>query len=95
VPSTALLVLEGPADDVPGLCGRLRAVLAASDAETVVCDVRSLHADLRWVDALLRLQLTAVRLGARIRLYGASPELQALLEFVGVADVVGEEPACA
>jgi hypothetical protein len=95
VTSTAFLVLEGPAGDVPGLCDRLRAVLETSDAETVVCDVRALPADLRWVDALLRLQLTAVRLGARIRLYGASPELEELLAFVGVADVVGQEPACA
>ena len=88
-------MLEGPADDVPGLCASLRAVLATSDADTVVCDVRGVAADLRWVDALLRLQLTAVRLGARIRLYGTSPELEELLVFAGVADVVGQEPACA
>ena len=95
MPSTALLVLEGPADDVPGLRARLRTLLASSDADTVVCDVRTLTADLRAVEALLRLQLTAVRAGARIRLYGASPELEELLAFVGVTDVVDSQPACA
>jgi hypothetical protein len=95
VTSTALLVLEGPADDVPGLCARLHAILAASGARTVVCDVRAVAADLRWVDALLRLQLAAGRCGARIRLYGASRELEELLAFVGVTDVVENQPACA
>ena len=90
-PSTAILVICGPvaAGDAERLCDRLRALVAASDAEVVVCDVRALAADARSVDALARLQLTARRLGRRIRLHRASRELDALLSFLGLAEAVG------
>jgi len=85
-----LLVIAGPlADgDVQALCERLRAVIAASDVQVVVCDVAALPANARAFEALARLQLTARRLQRRIRLQRASPELQQLLQFVGLADVV-------
>lgn len=87
---TEVLIVPGPiADgDAPRLCERLRVLLESSDAEVVVCDVRGLAADAVTVDALARLQLTARRLGRRIRLHGSSPELDRLLSFVGLADVV-------
>jgi len=87
---TGLLVIAGPlADgDVQALCERLRAVIATSDAQVVICDVGALPANARAIEALARLQLTARRLQRRIRLQRASPELQLLLEFVGLADVV-------
>ena len=86
-----MLVIGAPiADgDVARLCGRLTALARGSDAEIVVCDVRELAADARSIDALARLQLTARRLGRRIRLHRASRELDALLSFCGLADVVG------
>jgi hypothetical protein len=90
-PAIAVLVIAAPiADgDVAGLCERLRAIAQASAADIVVCDVRALPADARTVDALARLQLAARRRGCRIRLHRASPELEALLSFLGLAEVVG------
>jgi hypothetical protein len=40
--------------------------------------------DLAAVDALCRLQLAARRLGCRVTVHGASPELRRLLRFVGL-----------
>jgi ABC-type transporter Mla MlaB component len=86
-----VLVLTGPiaAGDAASMCERLRAVADAGCATVIVCDVRALRADARSVDALARLQLTARRLGCRIRLHRASAELDELLSFLGLADVVG------
>ena len=66
----------------------LRDVLERSDAGVVVCDVRALRADATTIEALARLQLTARRLGRRIRLLRASPDLDRLVSFVGLADVL-------
>ena len=89
-PSTGRLVIARPSSDadVPELCELLRAVIATSDARTIVCDVGALPADAHAVDALARLQLTAHRLHRRIRLQRASPQLEQLLDFAGLADVV-------
>jgi hypothetical protein len=80
------VIAEPIADgDVPGLCERLRLVLLERrEAGVLVCDVAALGADVRTVDALARLQLTARRLGCPIRLERASPELEQLLAFVGL-----------
>jgi ABC-type transporter Mla MlaB component len=89
-PSTGILVIDGPiaAADVPRLCDRLLAVLRASDAEVVVCDVGTLAADATTIEALARLQLTARRLGRRIRLQRTSCDLDRLLEFAGLDEVL-------
>ena len=86
-----MLVIGAPIGDgdVTRLCERLTELARGSDAEVIVCDVRELAADARSIDALARLQLTARRLGRRIRLHRMSPELDALLSFCGLADVVG------
>jgi anti-anti-sigma regulatory factor len=49
--------------------------------------------DLAVVDALARLQLAARRLGYSIGLRNPSPELRALLDLVGLADVVRDTAA--
>lgn len=89
--STGLLVVGGPvagSDDVRRLCEQLQAVIAAAAAGVVVCDVSALPASVRTIEALARLQLTARRLQRRIRLQRPSRELEQLLEFAGLADVV-------
>ena len=60
---------------------------------TIVCDVGALgdpHAG--TIDALARLQLDAGRRGLELRLRRASDELQALVAFVGLDDVLRVEP---
>ena len=51
------------------------------------------HPDLAVVDALARLQLAARRVGCSIGLRNPSAELCALLDLVGLADVVAEVAA--
>ena len=86
-----VLVIDGAIDrtEVPKLSERARALLEESDADLVVCDVGALvDPDAVAVNALARLQLTARRLGCRVRLRHASLELQDLLAFMGLDDVV-------
>jgi ABC-type transporter Mla MlaB component len=75
--------------DVPGLCERVRRRAAESDADVIVCDVRGLvRPDALTVNALARLQLTARRLGRRVRLLDAPPELLDLLRFFGLDEAL-------
>jgi len=83
--------VEGPLAlaDLPRLCERLHAISTATGSDEVVCDVGAVTAiDARTVDALARLQLTARRLGCRIRLRGEPPALRDLLAFFGLSDAV-------
>ncbi|MFF5726064.1 lipid asymmetry maintenance protein MlaB [[Kitasatospora] papulosa] len=76
---------------VPGLCAELEALLAgAPDTMVVDCDVGGVtHADLALVEAIARLGLVARRAGdVQLRLRHAPAELGALLDFVGLTDVV-------
>lgn len=49
--------------------------------------------DLRAVDVLCRLAVAARGLGCKIHLADADPDLRALLDLVGVGDVLGRCPA--
>ncbi|MET8942116.1 STAS domain-containing protein [Streptomyces sp. NPDC004542] len=83
----AVLVLPGPVtqDEVSGLCDDVRALLNASGAGVVVCDVAGLGpCGLGAVDLLARLELAARRAGGRIRLRDPTPALRALLDLVGL-----------
>jgi hypothetical protein len=53
--------------------------------------VGALRADAATIDVLARLQLAARRLGLELRLRHASTELQALVTFVGLREVLGVE----
>lgn len=77
--------------DVPRLCARLHTALTAAPAAEAVCDVSAaVQPDLATIEALARLALTARRAGGRrLRLYGTPPELRALLELVGLGELVG------
>ena len=88
---TTVLVLAGPIarGDIPGLCALGRVLMECCDADLVVCDVGAIaEPDAVTVDALARLQLTASRVGRRIRLRRACDELEALLALMGLSDVL-------
>jgi ABC-type transporter Mla MlaB component len=89
------LVISGvltPAD-AAALCERARLELERSGAEVLVCDVAAIHRpDAGTIEALARLQLTARRLGCRMRLRHPSPELAELLALFGLKDVLRVEP---
>jgi ABC-type transporter Mla MlaB component len=94
-PNSIVFALGGPFGraDLPSLCERLRALLQATTADVVLCDVGAeVEPDVVAIDALARLQLTARRHGCRVRLRQASPGLHDLLAFTGLADVVSVEP---
>ena len=57
----------------------------------MICDVGPLAPDALSIDALARLVLNARREGLELRLCGASGELQQLVVFCGLADVLGLE----
>ena len=52
----------------------------------------SIPADLVTIDALARLQLVAARAGLEVRLLDASADLRALVDLVGLAEVLVVEP---
>ena len=89
-PHTVAFAITGPIarDDLPGLCGRVCALLTESSAGVVLCDVCGVEADAVAVDALARLQLAARRHGCRVRLRHASAELRELVAFMGLEDVL-------
>lgn len=89
-PTTLAFTIHGPIGrtDLPGLCDRVCALLTDSGAEIVLCDVSDVEPNAVTVDALARLQLAARRTGCTVRLRGASPDLCALIDFMGLADVV-------
>jgi ABC-type transporter Mla MlaB component len=82
--------IHGPIarSDLPGLCNRVCALFAASDAEIARCDVRGVQPDAVTVDALARLQLAARRHRCSVRLANASRELLDLVAFMGLVDVL-------
>lgn len=89
--STVELVINGPIAraDIPALCDRVRVILEARGrADLVLCDAAALDPDAVTVDALARLQLTARRLGCRVRFLRACGELRELLSFVGLGEVL-------
>jgi len=90
-PDVMVLVLRGPIAnaDVPTLCERVRALMDASAVAFVDCDVEAFaDPDAGTIDALARLQLTARRLGRRVRLLNACAELEELLIFMGLDDTL-------
>lgn len=86
-----VLAIDGSLDraDIAELCRRVGFILDSARTNFIVCDVGALtDPDAVAVDALARLQLTARRLGCRVGLIYACPELQALLELMGLSEVV-------
>jgi ABC-type transporter Mla MlaB component len=75
-------------EDLPGLCDRICALLHASGGGFSRCDVAGVEPDAVTVDALCRLQLAARRLGCEVRLCNASDQLQELIAFMGLREVL-------
>ena len=63
----------------------------ASPRPTIVCDAHSIEPDVHAIDALARLQLAAGRLGMEVELRHASSDLQDLIAFAGLRDVLRVE----
>jgi hypothetical protein len=75
--------------EVPALCDRLGRVLDATGAQRVDCDCTPMvEADLRTLDALARLRLTAARHGSTLVLRRAPPSLVELIAFAGLARIL-------
>ncbi len=92
------VVLGGPIahDDIPALCEGILLLVERCDADPVACDVGGLvEPDALTVDALARLQLTALRLGRRLGFEEACGELRDLVEFLGLGDVLPCTEPCA
>ena len=76
------------ASALPVLEARLCSALAAGACVVTYDLTRVEGARLCTVDALARLQLTARRRGAQIRLRGVRPELAGLLDLAGLGELV-------
>ena len=81
--------------DLPGLCDRVCALLAASTPDVALCDVRGVEPDAVTVDALARLQLASRRHRCRVMLRNASVELLDLAAFMGLDEVLPPTPRSA
>jgi ABC-type transporter Mla MlaB component len=70
------------------LCERVCKALESSGAEVAHCDLSKARADAVTVEALARLQLEVRRRGCRASLSSPSAELLALVEFMGLREVL-------
>ncbi|MGP4003245.1 STAS domain-containing protein [Streptomyces sp. 8N706] len=89
--ATIVVVLAPPLRraDLPRQCERLRTLLHDAHAGPVTVDVGALtDPDVLTIEALARLELTARRLGHRVRLRHACEALRDLLDFAGLGDVL-------
>ncbi|HEY7280365.1 MAG TPA: STAS domain-containing protein [Actinomycetota bacterium] len=90
-----LMSIAGPIapDGIVPLCDRVRSVLRTRPHARVICDVGAIDdPDAVTVEALARMQLTALQLGGEIVLRDPCADLARLLDLCGLADVVPLEP---
>jgi ABC-type transporter Mla MlaB component len=93
-----ILVPSAPSThaQVEALCEHIRQVIEGRGSDPVVCDVAEVaDPDAGTVEALARLQLTAVRLGRRVKLVNACFDLQGLLALTGLGEVLPCDEPCA
>lgn len=93
-PHEVAFAISGPITraELPGLCGRMCALLADTRGRVVRCDVDGVDPDVVTVDALAQLQLAAMRRGCEIRLRNTSVPLLELVELMGLTNVLAERP---
>jgi ABC-type transporter Mla MlaB component len=80
-------------EDLPGLFARTCALLQLAAPQLLSVEVAQIQPDADALDALARLALAARRHGCAIQLRGASPQLELLIEFAGLADALPSEDA--
>jgi ABC-type transporter Mla MlaB component len=85
-----MFAIRGPIarDDLPGLYQRVCGLLTRAGPGVLICELDEVAADAVAVDALARLALAARRHGSQIRVRGTSPQLQELIAFMGLKEVV-------
>ncbi|SFK48068.1 STAS domain-containing protein [Streptomyces pini] len=89
--ASLVLAADGPVTraGIPRLCERLHRVLNRTRTDPVVVDAGEFcAADMVTVEALARMQLTARRMGRRIRLGEADDELLRLIAWAGLDGAV-------
>jgi len=91
--AAGVFVIGGAIDrnDIPALCARVTRFIAELDdhAEVVVSELApTVTPSSDTVEALARLQLTALRLGCRLRLGPCCADLRALLDHIGFGEVI-------
>jgi ABC-type transporter Mla MlaB component len=91
---TITLALSAPIarTDLQPLCDCVCGLVERTGAGFALCDVSRLDPSAVTVDALARLQLATRRRGCEVRLRGPSNELQELVDFMGLADVLPQMP---
>jgi hypothetical protein len=89
-PASVVLPLVGVIDDelTAGLCQVVRALVEVDGIDVVTCDTSAAAGGVGLVGALVRLQLTARRLGYAIRIRAARADLRVLVELTGLADTL-------
>jgi STAS domain len=90
-----VVVISGPVAcaDLQPLCEGVGAAVERSAAAAVVCDVGALtDPDAGTVDTVVRLWLTARRLGCTFRVRNASPALRSMLELAGLCETGTDAP---
>ena len=75
-------------DAVTTACAALRARLRQGGVSRVVCHLDGVPSDLTAVDVLARLRLLTRRAGVPLVLQGHDPGLPALLELVGLSELL-------
>jgi anti-anti-sigma regulatory factor len=90
VPGIVVMALQGSIaqEDIGPLCERAEAILERRAPDLIVCDVQGVRSDALIVDALARVQLVARRMGGRMRVLNAGPELRELLGLMGLQEVM-------
>ena len=97
-PRTSTLVLAGPIarSGIADLCVRVRLLLVRCRVDSIECDIGAFgEPDAATLEALARLQLTAGRLGKRLRFRGACGSLRDLVGFAGLGEVLPCDEASA
>lgn len=75
--------------DTDSLCARVQELFRAGDEEVVAVDVSGvIDPDVAALDALARLHLTSLRMGRRIKILHTCDQLEELVAFAGLADVL-------